>query len=166
MNEAEPVWNEKVNNETVKLAYEEAKSLQPFMSSWSDAVDAKVIAVFGIASVLIGAIPAIAGTPDSTWEWLLWLPAALFWAGAGWFSIQAFLTLDFRVGPVPGKLLEPEWAELSPEEYRFYRMRDMAKDYSHNRKQINRKAVALWWSIAFVAAESLALVLALFAQSL
>ena len=158
-------WNDSMDPATVEMMYEETTSSGSFMATWADAVDAKVIAIFSVASLLIGAIPAIGGIKASGWEWTPWIVAAFGWFGAGWFCIGAFRTRSFRVGPDPSKLLNEAWTHLTPDAYRSYRVRDLAKDWLSNWEAINAKAEAMAWAIPMVAIEATALVVALMLQA-
>jgi len=156
--------NDDFNRETLDIMLAEIANIHPFMSQWSDAVDAKVLAAFTLASTLIGVIPAIGGVKADGWEWLPWIVAGIAWAAASLCCALAYSTRSFRVGPSPDVLMDAKWLTLTPEHYRLYRLRDLGKDWNNNWKVINSKATALGWSIPFIIIESAALVVALMVQ--
>jgi len=153
-----------VNDATIELMFSEAQGLQSFTSQWSDAIDAKVLVVFGGASALIGAIPAIGGVKAHGWEWLPWIVAGVAWAITSLLCSIAYGTRPYRVGPEPSTLAKDAWVAVTPEQYRYYRLQDMGGQWDHNWKEINKKATALGWAIPLVAIESGALLIAMMLQ--
>ena len=156
--------NQDFNPKTMELMSAEIANIHPFMSQWSDAVDAKVLGSFTLASTLIGVIPAIGGVKAEGWEWLPWIVAGIAWAAASLCCALAYSTRSFRVGPDPSVLMDTKWLTLTPEYYRYYRLRDLGRDWNDNWKVINNKARALGFSIPFIIIESAALVIALMLQ--
>lgn len=149
---------------TMEIMFDEARQGQAFLSQWADAIDAKVLGVFGAASVLIGAIPAIGGVKAHGWEWTPWVVAGIAWAIASILCWMAYGTRSYLLGPDPSTILNESWTSLAPNSYRFYRIRDMGKAWSNNQEVINEKAEALGWALPFVAIETGALLVALMLQ--
>jgi hypothetical protein len=129
-------------------------------SQWSDTIDSKVVAVFSVASAILGLAPALKQLHSVGASLAFWIVAASCWVFAVVFCHLAYRPRNFRVDPSPAKLLVPEWLRLDPDQYQFYRLRDMGKSYEHNRDDLDRKASCLGWAILFTAGEVFALALA------
>lgn len=154
-----PKW---AHDETLSLAYEEAKGVQTLLSSWSDALDAKVVAVFGVASIIMGLAPVLRRPDAPGWTLIVLLLALACWLAAVFNCRRAYSPKDFRVGPDPASIQESDWRDLTPAEYRRFRLRDMADSCDFNQERVLEKANALGWAILFTAVEVPLLVLGLY----
>jgi hypothetical protein len=76
---AEPEWTDDFNRETVGLAYQEAAGLQQLYAQWADAVDGKVVAVFTVASAILGLAPAFKKLENAGPPLVCWVAAAACW---------------------------------------------------------------------------------------
>ncbi|MGA2285594.1 MAG: hypothetical protein ABSG55_04930 [Dehalococcoidia bacterium] len=149
---------------TIGIMFDEACQGQSIVCQWADAIDAKALAVFGAASVLIGAIPAIGGVRAHGWEWVPWVIAGIAWAVTSLLCWLAYSTREYRLGPDPSVVLEDSWRMLAPYWYRYYRIRDMGRAWTCNQSVLNAKAKVLRWALPFLAIESAALLTALMLQ--
>lgn len=63
---------------TAEWAYEASRSTRETPSAWADSLDTKLVAVFGVGSVLLTLVPTLekAATPATT---RCWLVARVFW---------------------------------------------------------------------------------------
>jgi len=152
------------DDETMAIMFDEARQGQAVVSQWADSIDAKALAVFGAASVLIGAIPAIGGVRAHGWEWVPWIVAGIAWALTSLLCWLAYSTREYRLGPNPSVILEESWRMLTPYLYRYYRIRDMGRAWTCNQSVVNAKAKVLRWALPFLAIESAALLTALMLQ--
>jgi hypothetical protein len=159
-----PTYDDKVDDDTLALMYDEVSGLQGFLQEWRKDVDSKTVAVFTVGSVLLTAIPAAGGVGGPWWKWLLWGVAAGLWIIGGYFLYSAFTPRAFKVGPDASKLIQPDWTGRKPGEYRFYRVQDIGELWTDNWETINRKADDLRTAMVFIGAESIALLVALLVQ--
>jgi hypothetical protein len=156
---------EKVENaETMEIMFNEACHGQDVVSQWSDAIDAKVLSVFGGSTALIGVIPALGGVSAKGWEWLPWIIAGGAWVVVSIFCCIGYRAREYLLSPDPNVILQEAWISLPPERYHYFRIRDMGRAWEANRTEIAAKAGALAWAIPFVALESGALLAALIVQ--
>ena len=158
------MWDEQnVSSAALESAFQEAQGSREFVSQWSDALDAKIIAVFSLASVLMGAVPTVGGIEEEGWNLVPWGVAATAWVVTIVLSSLAFAPRIFRVGPDPSVLIGEQWigAGSTRERYYFFRLRDLAKDWVRNWDIVNTKARMLGLAIPFTAIETGALVIAL-----
>ena len=154
----------KPDEATIDIIFEECREGQAFMDQWSNAIDAKVLTVFGGASALIGAIPAIGGVKARGWEWTPWVIAACAWAATSILCTLAYGVRTYRIGPDPSVLLADEWITLAPSDYRSQRIYFMGAAWKQNTETVNTKADRLRLAIPLVAIESGALLAALILQ--
>ena len=147
--------------ETVELAYEEAKKIQPLMSNWVDTIDTKIIGIFTVASLIAGLVPTFSDMDPVGWSLFFWIASVLFWAGTAVFTCIAFYPRTWRIDPDPRKVLGEDWLTLPAEPYRYYRLRDMGKTFERNRTESIKKADYLTLAIVFFALEIGSLALSL-----
>lgn len=153
-------WDETMNEETIRLAYDEAKALRTLYTDWGDALDAKTVAVFSVASVILSVAPLFHESTPRGLALVVLIAAVICWGVAVMFCHDAYTPRGLRVDPSPHKLLSPAWLSLPPGQFYFFRLRDMAKTHNHNRDTLDDKADRLRWATAFVAAEVALLALA------
>lgn len=154
-------WDNARNSETLRLAFEEAGRLPPIYGEWLTAIDTKLVGIFSVASVIIGLAPSLkwgaqlTGIPRAAW-----LVAVGAWLGTVWLCYVGYRPRPVRFGVIPDKLRESEWTHLTPDEYRYFRLRDMGKTFDTNGDQILAKANLASWAMRMTALEVLALLVA------
>jgi hypothetical protein len=153
-------WNESVNEQTTQLAYEEATRLQTFYATWADSLDGKTVAVFSVGSAIFGLTPLFRNYPPQGGAFYVWIAAGICWIIAAILCHDAYTPRALRVDPDPKRLCTSEWLRLPPDEYRFYRLRDLGKTHEQNRDVLDEKAWSLRFAMWFTAGEVLLLAVA------
>jgi hypothetical protein len=156
-----PKWSPDWNEETLVLAYAAAEGVRDVQAGWADALDAKIMALFGVGSAILVVVPTLK-TPDTLWARVLWVVAALMWLASCWNCYVGFKPAPFRLGPDPSVLVGEDWLGRSPPHFRLWRMSSMGKSYLHNSAVLSAKGTALRAALWFTAAEVLALTAGLF----
>jgi hypothetical protein len=155
-----PDYDESWKPEAIEQAFTESRDVLPMLLSEMDASDSKTVAVFTLASAVIGLGPALSRqAPQSFDEWILWVIAAIAWFVSVYHAFLAYKPGEIRRGPDPLKLLSPDWMTLSKTEYQANRLRYMAKTADMCFKVIDEKAdhlqkalIATGVEVAFTAA--------------
>lgn len=114
----------------------------------------------GSPPVIVGLAPVLNRPTSHGAPLALWALAIAAWAFAVASCYLAYRPRNLRVDPSPRKLAVDAWLSLTPEQFRFYRLRDIGMTFDQNRDELDRKATWLGWAITFTAVEVLALVLA------
>lgn len=154
-------WDSGRNEETLRLAFEESVALSPVYGQWADAIDRKLLAVFGLASVIISLAPSLQwGSGLVGGPRYAWYVAAGAWGVVAGLCYVAYRPRDFRLGPNPATLQNSAWTHLTPTEYRYFSLGDMGKTFEQNRAQIMKKADLLGVMLVFTAVEVVALLVA------
>jgi hypothetical protein len=130
--------------------------------SWAESLDAKIVAVFSVSSVLISLAPALTSGSKSFGTIVFWILALVFWVRAALECYRAYRPRDFTVGPSPQKTLDPKWLRLKPSQYYFYAIRDMGESHEANRGLIAEKAQHMSAALFATALEVLCLAFAFF----
>ena len=155
-------WDEAWSNGTVDLAFEECVRQQGVFTDWSSSIDNKIVAVFGVASAIIGFVSALQ-TPDTSGIPLIfWIIAVTCWVVAASYCYRAYGPVDLLMGPNPSNLLDDGWLQYTPKQYKYQRMRRMGDSFVHNRGELEQKADRLAHAAWFTAGEILSLTLAVF----
>ena len=156
--DAVAVWDGTRKPETIALAFEESTALRAMYTTWFDAADAKIVAVFSVGAAIVGLAPALhwgkrlSGLPRD-----LWIFALVAWLVAAFCCWSAYSPREFRIDPHPRILTGSDWLSLDTAEYRFYRLEDMGKTHDKNLDQVKRKAGLVRWAMIATAAEVVAL---------
>ena len=101
----DPQWPQ----ETVQLAYEEAKKVEQMAVDWADAVDKKVVAVFAVAAAIVTFAPTIQRPGTAFGPLLMWVVAIACFLRAAWFCHEAYTPRSFGIGPDPSTIQAKEW---------------------------------------------------------
>lgn len=160
------VYDASVNDESMRLAYEESLANRTFDSDWADSLDGKTVTVFSVGAAILGIAPnwqdgALEGV--AAWAWIV---ALVCWGLAALSATIAYAPRDFRATPSPSTFVGKDWRKLPPEQYRYYSVADMGKSFSHNRVRLNCKGKALRAALVFTALEVLSLGVAFVADRL
>lgn len=150
-----------MNNQmpSLDLMYELVKDNYERVSRWADSLDNKVIGLFGLTTILIGAVTAVTASSIVWNAHIIPLCVAIVaFIVSSCFALRCFQTRQFMLGYDPGVLLE-DYASLQPNEAKYWVMKHDAYNYEHNRQLINEKADALRWAILAAAIEVIALVI-------
>src|SRR5438445_11079982 len=83
-------WNSTWDERTVQLAYDHAREMQRTVEVWIDSLDAKVVAVFGVSSGVIGLVTSLATLPSGTLGRGLSAGALAAWAVSAMYCWTAF----------------------------------------------------------------------------
>src|SRR2546421_6030640 len=125
-------WNANWDERTTQLAYEHAREMQRTSEAWIDAVDNKVVAVFGVASGVIGVVTALADLPQGTLGRGLWVGALAAWVVSALYCWKAFKPNEFRLDPDARVLLDEKWLSLKPPQFLLDRLNNVAESVGHN----------------------------------
>jgi hypothetical protein len=149
------------NPETIKLAYEASIPILNTFSEWADSIDTKIVALFGVASVIVTLTPTLY-RPDAPGALLtLWALGVVSWGAAAWACYQAYKPRPLRVGPNAEILLTDDWLARTPHEFQYARLHWLAGSYKANRDRIREKVYWFDLAIKLVAAEVLLLSVAM-----
>jgi hypothetical protein len=154
-------WNDSWNKETVRLAFEESASSRDVVSALADSMDNKVVAIFSVASAIIGLTPALRGDEAISVERAVTFAiSVLAWGVAVIQCYRAYQTHDFIVGPNPNKALDAKWLRLAPEKYQYYAIAEMGRAHEVNAAHILRRGKLLSAAMVATVVEVLSLGLA------
>jgi hypothetical protein len=157
-----PAFDDAWDAETLRLAFQDSAQMLTVDVTWAESLDAKVVAIFSVSSVVVGLAPALTAGSKSPGTWLFWAAALLSWGWAAVHCYRAYRPRDFTVGPSPQKTLDSKWLSLDPSKYRFYAIRDMAEAHEKNRRLFAEKAQHMDTALFATALEVLCLALAFF----
>lgn len=154
-------WSADWNAESIHLAYEEATRLQSLYGQRRDAIDNRVVVVFGLASAIAALAPILYRPASYGPTVVFWAAALAAWSLAVGLCHAAYRSSELRPDLDPGRLLTKEWLTLQPARFRAIRIREMSRTLICNRDELDRKANYLGLAILCTAAEVLALAIAL-----
>jgi hypothetical protein len=154
-------WDAARNPETLRLAFDESAKMQVVYGDLAKSLETKLVAVFGVACALVALAPALRwGASLSGVSSGAWAVSLVAWTLAVAMCYIGYEPQDFRVDPNPGKLKTAEWLRLEPDQYRYYRLRDMGHTHNRNLDHVSRKAKYLGRAMVWTAIEVAALVFA------
>ncbi len=156
-----PVWSPDWDVDTLALAYQAAQGTHELVDKWASALDAKVVAVFGVSSAILTIGPGLGQGLKAGLASFLWALAAVCWAVGTLFCYRAYGLRSLRVGVDPVAFLDPAWLSLTPTEFRLYRLQKLGQSFAENRVVLDAKAGALGWAIHLTAAEVALIVIAI-----
>jgi hypothetical protein len=146
-----------MSRETTELAYRESVTTVQTLAEWYVALDAKIVTVFSISSIIVTLGPALRQHIPRP----LFVATVVAWGLSTACSFVAFRLRDYRLDPIPATLYDAEWLSANPDWYAHYRLRDMAKTFAVNGEAYRNKINALSWAILFTALEAVLLAVAL-----
>ncbi|SRR5437763_8843576 len=146
-------WNSTWDERTTQLAYEHAREMQRTSEAWIDALDTKVVAVFGVSSGVIGLVTSLAGLPPGTWGRGLWVGGLAAWVVSALYCWKAFKPNDFRLDPDARVLLDEKWLSLKPPQFLLDRLNNVGASVGHNQAALKEKAEALRLALGWAVAE-------------
>jgi len=142
---------------SLDLAFDVSKGHYEMVAKWIDSIDNKIVAVFSVASLLIGLLATFRGvTPEYSFTFMLFCLATASFIVTGGFCWHGFRTRTFIMGNNPKKLLE-QYALRSPNYTKRYLLKYWGENFEHNLCILRQKAVALKWAIRFAGVEVLLL---------
>ena len=151
--------NTEIDPETTNLAYQESRATQALLSQRVNAIDTKLLAVFGISSLIVTLVPSLALPQLSNFRdenivaQILWAAAAIGWMLSAAFVYLGFKPRNWKIGPDPEVLRKQEWLTLTAHEYQRSRMWYLGRTYSVNLKRAHEKATHLEVALSFAVAE-------------
>lgn len=146
-------WNETLDEDTARLAYEHARETYRALDAAADALDRKVLAMFAVSSAIVTLAPLLTRITPQTVSWGLWLIAGSAWAGSAFWSWQGFKPRDHRTDPTPRDLATPEWLGLEQGPYYLARLNYVAAAVEANERTIADRGKALRFAFAFALME-------------
>lgn len=142
---------------SLDLAYEASKGHYEMVARWVDSIDNKIIAVFSVASLLIGILATFKGvSPEWHFTFIIFCLATAFFIATATFCWKGFRTRTFIMGNNPRKLLE-QYAPLNPDETKRYLLKYWGENYEYNLTVLRQKSSALKWAIPSAGVEVLLL---------
>jgi phosphoribosyl-dephospho-CoA transferase len=164
--QAEPEWfrwNPKWKPASVRLAYEESTKLLASQHEWLKALETKVLTVFTLTSGVITVAATLQKAVPIGWTLVVWAAALVAYIGAVIECARAYGVRSYKSDPDPKHMLVAEYLELTEEQFRIMRLRDIADICKHNRDVMTVIAkdlrLALRWAIAEVSLIAVALLL-------
>ena len=158
-------WADTFDRETVRLAYEEAAKLPPLYGEISKTIETKTVSVFTVGAAVLGFAPIFRQLHPTGLDVIPWFIAVGAFLIAAFFCREAYRPRDMRVDPNPTKLASPDWLELEPDHFRFFRLRDMGTTYDQVREILNERGRYVTYAMWAVALEVAALTFALVSSS-
>lgn len=155
-----PGWDPAWDPDTLADIYAEALRTPGQLTEWSDALDAKAVAIFGVTSAIVAVGPSLLGEERSTTSTALLILAAILWMAAFFYCFQAYNPRRLTMGPNPQKLLDPRWLGIHQYYFRLYRIRELGAVWDRSTATIDDKAHHLKCALLFGGLEVAALVLA------
>ena len=153
MPKAALVFDSRWKSDTLDLAYDSAVKSHAMSVDATSAIDAKLVTVCTVASVLLG-LSAVVHMNGP------FLRAAIgFWAVAIVVGLWTYRAQDVHVMD-PRVIVDPRWLSLDASAYRSHTIEDLARAYGHNHTVAERKSRGLFIAMCFVAGEVAALALA------
>lgn len=149
------------NSETLEIAFNESTQALLSAMARTDAIDSKVVSVFGVGSVVISLVPIFKAAPLTGHAGDLWIAALLAWATSAMFCLLAYKPRTWRFGPDPNIIADPAWLRLPPDGYRSERLKNLGKTYAYNQAISRKKSEHLRWAMIATAVEVSALAVAL-----
>jgi hypothetical protein len=146
-------WDAGFDDETVALAYDASKDVPQLFSDWADAIDNKVVATFGVASVLLTIVPIVRDTPRTIGVVLCLGLALGFWVAAVAACYKAYRPIGLRIEPNPRAFLAPSWLTRKPMHFRYGRMQWLGETFDHNKGQLAHKVEWLGYAMILTAVE-------------
>jgi hypothetical protein len=147
------VYDASWKTETLDLAYESAVKSHAVSVDATVAIDAKLVTICTVASVLLGLSTVV----HLNGPFLL--AAIGFWAVAIAVGLWTYRAQDVRVMD-PRVIVDPRWLSLEAAAYQSHTIEDLARAYGHNHALAERKARGLFIAMCCVAGEVGALALA------
>jgi hypothetical protein len=145
----DPSWDEK----TALLAYEHAREMQRTVETWIDALDNKVVAVFGVSSGVIGLVTSLSTLPAGAIGRVPWVLALGSWGLSALYCWKAFKPSNFRLDPDARLLLDKRWLSLKAPQFLLDRLNNMGTSVAFNQTALKEKANALRHALAWAVAE-------------
>lgn len=146
----------KQNLPSLDLAYEASKGHYEMVAKWNDSLDNKIIAVFSVASLLIGILAAFKSVQA--------ISSPTFYLAAVFFIVTAslcwkgFKPKTFMMGNNPKKLLE-QYAPLNTNDAKWYLLKYSGENYEHNLSILRQKSSALKWAVSTAGIEVMLLLI-------
>ena len=154
-------WNSSWDEKTAMMAYEHAREMQRSVETWIDALDNKVVAVFGVSSGVIGLVTSLSTLPAGAVSRIPWVLALGAWGVSALYCWKAFKPSNFRLDPDARVLLDEKWLSLQAPQFLLDRLSNMGTSVAFNQTALKEKANALRRALGWAVAEVGLLVAAL-----
>jgi len=153
---------------SIDIIYEMVKDQHTLISAWSDSLDNKVIGLFGLTTLILGAVTALnkayfaspilkEGHVTLDWSLAPLVIAALSFIISSIFCLKTFQTKGYSLGVDPRILLE-DYASFTPDESKHWLVKFDGEHWEQNLKALNEKASSLRIAIIAATVEIIALV--------
>jgi hypothetical protein len=146
-------WNETLDENAARLAYEHAREAYRALETAADGIDRKVLVLFTVSSAVVALAPLFTAITPQTASWGLWLIGGSAWAGSAFWSWQAFKPRDHRTDPNPRDLATAEWLGLEQGPYYLARLHYVAAAVEANERAVADRGKALRYAFAFALIE-------------
>ena len=143
---------------SIDLIYEMMIDQHKLISDWCDALDNKVIGLFGITTLFIGIITTLnKSNLGLNWSLVAFAVAIVAFVLSSCYSFRSFLTRRFSLGLDPRVLLR-DYAILQPQETKQHLIEFDSQHWEQNVEVLNEKSHALHIAIIWGAIEIIALI--------
>lgn len=149
-----------LDNETIVMAYKEARETLATLASWFERADAKIVTVFSVSGVIAGLVPTLRVPEFTGPAGIAWVVAIAAWILAAAACFIAYSPRGYRLDPLPPEVFKVDWLSITPDEYAYYRLRDVKKSYEQNHPAYATKVKHLRTAVVATAIEIAALVTA------
>lgn len=146
-------WDSTWDEKTALMAYEHAREMQRTAETWIDAIDNKVVTVFGVSSGVIGVVTALASLPEGAIARIPWILALGAWGFSAFYCWTAFKPREFRLDPEARLLLDEKWLSLKSPQFLLDRLSNMGTSVAFNKTVLSEKANALRRALGWAVAE-------------
>ncbi len=142
--------------DTLRVAALDIAGALDLLERWSEHLDTKAAAVFGMGALVMGVVPAIRGALLTPVAWGALAIALVAWIVVAVGAFRALRPIEWRLLH-PKELLRTDWLTLQPAAYQLYRMEYMAEQHRDNLVAYRRKRDAFWQALRALAVEVVAL---------
>lgn len=143
---------------SIDLIYEMMKEQHSLLSSWSDSLDNKVISLFSLTALIIGAITALnKGQITTDWHLVPLVISTLSFVVSSLFCLKAYQTKKLSLG-LDIKILLEQYVLSSPIELKYWLIKFDGEHNKNNIKTMNVKADSVNIAITAGAIEIISLV--------
>ena len=142
---------------SLDLVFELSKSQEELVWKSAESLDSKVMALFSISSLVLGAVLAL--QPEHLELNLKLIPfafALLSFVLTMYFSFRSFQVRSFLLGHHPSTLLD-QYASMETDEAKQQLMKHYGENFDSNYQELEEKARNLRWAVVTSAVEVIGL---------